>query len=216
MSRTERFRPTGAAAVIGAMIGAVALAGCSAGQVAQTSGQVDAVAGASAESGQILLRNTRIEFAGEVEGAAVHPRGGDAPLQMRIVNTGGTADRLVSVSSPVASSVEVTGVDEVQGGQALEVDGEPPAPPAAPAATGSAEPTPAAGEAARPTGTPATSAPAGEETDETHIVLTGLREDIQAGITYPVVFTFERAGEIRVEVPVGHTEAPREIEHASE
>ena len=42
------------------------------------------------------------------------------------------------------------------------------------------------------------------------IVLTGLTEDIRAGLTYPVVLNFERAGQIRLAVPVGYPErAPR-------
>jgi copper(I)-binding protein len=41
-------------------------------------------------------------------------------------------------------------------------------------------------------------------------VLTGLREDITAGPTYPVTFTFERAGQIQVPVPVQNPTGPRE------
>jgi hypothetical protein len=45
-------------------------------------------------------------------------------------------------------------------------------------------------------------------------VLSGLQEDIRAGLTYPLVLTFERAGEVRLEVPVGNATAPREDAHA--
>ena len=40
--------------------------------------------------------------------------------------------------------------------------------------------------------------------------LTGLREDIQAGLSYEVVLTFERAGQVRVVLPVGYPASPRE------
>jgi copper(I)-binding protein len=41
-------------------------------------------------------------------------------------------------------------------------------------------------------------------------VLTGLRDDITAGPTYPVTFTFEHAGQIQVPVPVENPTGPRE------
>lgn len=233
MSRTERIRPTGAAVVLGAMIGAVALAGCGAGQVTQTSGQSAAVGGANAGTSEVVVRDARIEFADEVEGGNVYDRGSDAPLLMSIVNTGAEADRLVSASSPAASSVRISGEAEVPGGQVLVVS-EPaasttpaaPATPAVPGATASAAPSvparPEAGQtppppASRPT---AGSSPSGSPTDtadgqrEAQIVLIGLREDVRAGITYPLVLTFARTGEIRLDVPVGNPSVPREDEPA--
>ena len=42
------------------------------------------------------------------------------------------------------------------------------------------------------------------------VELTGLREDIQAGLSYEVVLTFERAGQVRVMLPVGYPASPRE------
>jgi copper(I)-binding protein len=44
-------------------------------------------------------------------------------------------------------------------------------------------------------------------------VLTDLREDVRAGISYPMTLTFERAGEVDVAVPVeGSAEAREEAE----
>ncbi len=40
------------------------------------------------------------------------------------------------------------------------------------------------------------------------ITLTGLTSPVQAGLSYPVVFTFARAGELRLEIPV---ENPEEV-----
>ena len=42
------------------------------------------------------------------------------------------------------------------------------------------------------------------------VELTGLREDIQAGLSYEIVLTFERAGQVRVLLPVGYPASPRE------
>ncbi|TWF77897.1 hypothetical protein FHX44_113812 [Pseudonocardia hierapolitana] len=207
--------------VIGALIAAVAVAGCGAGQITQTSRQVAAVEGANATSNQISVRNAMIEFDEPAHGAAIYPVGGSAPLQMVIVNTGAELDRLVAASSPVASSVEISGVLRIPGGQALTIEGAPAAAPApaegAPPATPGATPSQTAAPAP-PTSAPAAAEPAPAaqpsaaegESGAGHIVLTGLREDVQAGLTYPLILTFERAGEVRFDVPVANPETLRE------
>lgn len=204
--------------VIGALIAAVAVAGCGAGQITQTSRQVAAVEGANATSNQIAVRNAMIEFDEPAHGAAIYPIGGSAPLEMVIVNSGAEVDRLVAASSPVASSVEISGVLRIPGGQALTIEG---APAAAPAPVEAAPATP--GATPTPTPAPPTSAPAAAEpapaaepsateggSGTGHIVLTGLREDVQAGLTYPLILTFERAGEVRFDVPVANPDSLRE------
>jgi copper(I)-binding protein len=215
VSPTARIRPARAAAVVGALIGAVALTGCGAGQVAQTAEQVAAVGGANATVGTIAVRNAEFEFDGPVEGAFVYPVRGNAPLEMFIVNSGATADRLVAARSPVADSVQISGTTEIPAGRALRVEGAAPVTlpaPAAPDAESPAPqaPTPPAAEPA-PEIAPAPTAaaePGGER--QASIVLTGLREEIQAGINYPLVLTFERAGELHIEVPVA---SPHELRH---
>jgi copper(I)-binding protein len=256
--RTASIRPTGATLVIGAMVGAVAVAGCGAGQITQTSEQVAAVSGAHANAGPIAVRDIVIQFAEKAGGepsANVYPEGGDAPLQMTIVNTAATADRLVSASSPAAGSVQISGATDIAGDQAVVVAGVPeeaPAPtvaatpttlppgvvaPGAPA-TPSGAPTAAPTPTVAPTGPPNPAAdnpvtnptpgvggfdPAGpgQGTEEdpaaidkgTQIVLVGLTEDIRSGLTYPLTLTFERAGSVTVNVPVGLSDAVREVEH---
>ncbi|MCW0214153.1 MAG: hypothetical protein OJJ54_12405 [Pseudonocardia sp.] len=42
------------------------------------------------------------------------------------------------------------------------------------------------------------------------VEITGLREDIRAGLSYPVVLNFEKAGPVTVQVPVGAPSEPRE------
>lgn len=195
MSRTLRIRPTGAAAA-GVVIGAVVLTGCGAGQITQTSSQVASVGGVSANAGPIAIRDAQIEFASEVAGGSVYAPGVSAPLRMSIVNTGAGPDTLVSVTSPTAASVQVNGDGEIPGGQVLVVGGEPPA----------AEP-PEPGSIATPV------PPAGGSR-EAQIVLTGLREEIRAGLSYPLVLTFERAGQVQLDVPVGYPGVPRQDEPA--
>jgi copper(I)-binding protein len=226
--------------VIGALIAAVAVAGCGAGQITQTSRQVAAVEGANATAGQISLRNATIEFDEPAHGAAIYPVGGSAPLQMTIVNSGAELDRLVAASSPVAESVQISGVLRIPGGRALTIDGAPApvaplpaegAPTAAPGATPGAAPTTEAPTTDAPTTEAPTTAPptsvptapgaaepapvvsepaAADEQGVGNIVLTGLREDVQAGLTYPLILTFERAGEVRFDVPVANPDTLRE------
>jgi hypothetical protein len=206
--------------VIGALIAAVAVAGCGAGQITQTSRQVAAVEGANATSGQISLRNATIEFDEAAEGAAIYPVGGNAPLQMVIVNSGAEVDRLVAASSPVAASVQISGVLRIPGGQALNIEGAP-APVVAPepaegspgATPPTAPPTSAPPTAAEPTPVAPPLAAEGEP-GVGNIVLTGLREDVQTGLTYPLILTFERAGEVRFDVPVANPDTLREDGHA--
>jgi hypothetical protein len=154
---------------------------------------------------------------------------------MSIVNTGGQPDRLVSASSPAAASVTISGEPDVPPGRVLVIEGEPAA---APAATPSGAPRPNAGATPpppspepaapgdeiggagvepgqRPTVAPPT--PAVEEAPltgqrEAQMVLTGLTEDVRAGLTYPLVLNFERAGQVTLEVPVGFPSEPREDE----
>src|SRR4051794_21370388 len=267
-----RIRPTGAALVAGAMIGAVALAGCGAGQITQTSTQVSAVSGASGNAGQLGVRNVAIAFPEQPpKTAAVYPRGGDAPLQMTITNAGAAPDRLVSVSSPVASSVQISGPSDIAGGQRVVVAGEPAAAPtptlapsgsAAPGATASAAPgatvspgpsataAAAPGTAVVPSGTALPPLPTPAATGEpnrqatqpslapttgvggfnpagpgqgtvqnpqavnqgTQVVLTGLKDDIRSGLTYPVTFTFQKAGSVTLNVPVALSTEQRQTD----
>ncbi|WP_300012039.1 hypothetical protein [Pseudonocardia sp.] len=194
MSRT-------ASLLTGALVGALALTGCGAGQISGTAEQVAAVSGANVGSGPIVVRDAVIEFGEQVAGDVVHARGSDAPLSMTIVNEGAEADRLVSATSVWASEVRISGATAIPAGRAVVVQGVPPAPPV--------EEPDSEDSSVTPTPTPApTVAPAGG----TQVVLAGLVDDLRSGLTYELVLTFERAGEITMRVPVGSTEEPREAE----
>jgi len=248
------------------MVGALALAGCGAGQITQTSSQASGVGGASANVGQIAIREAAFAFAGDGKTAAIYQEGSEAPLSMTVVNFGGQVDKLTTVSSPAAESARITGDATIASGRVLLVEGLPAGEPAGapgaaapgasaqatPAPGASAQATPAPGASAQATPAPsaskatpalgpteqASSAPAagaapgarpapataGPEaaataaagaaapssgvvapgTTTAQVVLTGLKQDLQVGPTYPVVLTFQRAGEVTIQVPVAN------------
>jgi copper(I)-binding protein len=213
VSRILRARSTRAVVGMVAALGALALVGCGAGQISQTANQQSGSEGANAGNTGVVVRNAVIEYSGTAADGNAYPVGGSAPLQMWIVNQGSDMDRLVSASSPAAASVQISGETEVPGGQVLVVEGAPPA------ATGPAPSTPQPGATAAPTVSPTASprpasTPAAVgvpgENRIAQMTLVGLREEIRPGLTYPVVLVFERAGEIRFDIPVGRPEEPRE------
>lgn len=98
-----RNRTRGAAVVAAALLG-LGLAGCGAGLDAPTSEAVPVVPGVNvdADDGSVLVRNATVPY---------QPRGyragGQAPVEMRIVNPGTEPVRLVSASSEGATRVQV-------------------------------------------------------------------------------------------------------------
>ena len=162
------------------MVGALALAGCGAGQITQTSSQASGVGGASANVGQIAIREAAFAFTGDGKTAAIYQQGSEAPLSMTVVNFGGQVDKLTNVSSPAAESARITGDATIASGRVLLVEGLPAGEPAgapgaaAPGATtgpgasaqatagpgASAQATPAPGASAQATPAPGASAQA--------------------------------------------------------
>jgi hypothetical protein len=209
------------------VVGGLALAGCGAGQIAQTAQQKPTVDGQQAQIGPIAIRNAALEY----PAGGVYERGSEARLRMVVVNGGIAPDTLTSVSSPVATDVTIS-----QGGSA-EATGTTPEPSAtssAPAtsgpsatptdtATGTAEPTesasgtPSASESAAPT---PTAAPTPENAriqippnnyvsfreDGPRVVLTGLTEQLRPGQNLRVTLTFENAGSVTMSIAVGTPE----------
>ena len=233
------------ALVIGAVVGSVVLGGCAAGQVAQTAYQANNGGGADVSTNGILVRAAQIAFAAGPEGKAVYPRGGSAPVEMWVINQTAQDDRLVSASSPVAASVQVSGQTDLPVGVKMVVGGggdttagqtlpgqsePPPSPPLdaslAPESPGATPPPASSAQeppdvaptgAANPSGeAPAVGLqpPPGVQAIEpsnryAQIVLTGLNDDIQSGLSYEIDLTFERAGTVRVMLPVAYPGVPR-------
>ncbi|HEY7049978.1 MAG TPA: hypothetical protein VH373_22375 [Jatrophihabitantaceae bacterium] len=86
----------GVALTAGALL---ALGGCAAGQHAQTAAEVPAVDGVTANAGPIALRAVTVAPPDDKS----YPAGGDATLQLVIVNDSKADDRLVGVSTPAAT-----------------------------------------------------------------------------------------------------------------
>lgn len=124
------------------------------------------------------IRDARFSASPPRAGDEAYAAGEDAPLTLTIVNAGDATDRLESVSSPVAGGSRITGDTQILDGSALvSGDGR---------------------------GAPAQTSPATVRAD---VVLTDLRAPVRAGLTYPVTFTFARAGSVTVATPVGNPDA---------
>ncbi|GLW93085.1 hypothetical protein [Actinokineospora globicatena] len=237
MSRAQQ-NPTGrprlAPAVLGLGVAAVLVtAGCSSGQITQTDSQLPAVNGALAQTGQIAVRDAVLAY----PKSGYYAEGADAPLSLTIVNVGGTADKLLEVTSPLAADVEVAGDTNLPGGFALvvgkageETAGKKSSAPTTPTptTTSSAAPT-SATSAAKPTsGAPSSTSASVAPTSVTptttttklalgtlEIVLKGASEKLYPGKNVPVTFVFEKAGPVTVNLPIAAPNGPRE-EHAGE
>ncbi|WP_018682462.1 hypothetical protein [Actinokineospora enzanensis] len=213
---------------LAALLGA---AGCGSGQITQTDSQLPAVNGAKAEAGKVAVRDAMLAFPTDGH----YAKGADAPLVLTLVNIGGTADRLVEVTSPVAGAVEVVGDTNLPGGFAIQV-GEPgkqaegtsvaattPTP-----TTTTATPTTTTGSATTTTGKPSgattttgsssvppTSSTPAETTTrkldlgKAEIVLKDLGVVLYPGRNVPVTFIFEKAGQITVNLPIAAPNGPR-------
>lgn len=170
-------RPRGTWLVVA--VGVLALlAGCGAGGAPEyLVAQGD---GADGRVGDVVLRDAQLRHVGPVAGPVVHPVGGTAVVQATIVNTGGSADLLVAVGSPVAATGVVVGDAALPAGNVLTAGYTGPV-----------------AEMALPGST------------EIALRLTGLLTPVRAGLTYPVEFRFLRAGTLRLELPVGLPGEPR-------
>jgi len=205
------------AAGVGAVLG---LAGCSAGQITQTATQVAPVPGANADAGQVALRNLVIEYNGP-EG---YPAGGDAPLVVRLFNSGTSAVTLTGVTADKAGAVNLVGTPTVVTPSAS------PTATASPSPTVEASPSPEGSPTASPTptSTPTTATPQARpvsvtippqsfvllvpgEGDAGHLVLTGLTEAVAPGEFASVTFTFDDGTSAVVLVPLAPptNEVPR-------
>lgn len=181
-SRTGRRRRPGVAVAGMLLTAAVALstAGCGTGQLAQTAQQAGPGSGAGARVGTIAIRDATLSGRAPVRGDTVHRPGDEVPVTVTIVNdavgaaaaTRG-ADRLVRVSGPWFERARITGDTRLPDGQSLTAGYRGPV---------------------------SSVATSGDR--RIGIVLSGLRIPVRAGTTYPVTFTFRRAGSVTAAVPV--------------
>jgi copper(I)-binding protein len=213
-----------------AVAGAMLLVGCGAGQDAQTAGNEPAVPGVSANLGGIAVRNVQIGYPDRE--TRIYPRGGKAPLEVRIFNSSTETDALVGVNSEVAEQVTLAG----SGGEGSAVCPQasvslPAAQPTLPptrqrpgiSPSGTAAPTPEPSATLSPAGSDGNAEFAVELapgdcallTGEPYqLELSGLREELAPGEVVPVTFSFREAGEVTLQVPFGlPTDGP---EHSPE
>jgi copper(I)-binding protein len=200
------------------------IVGCSAGQVAQTADMEPAVNGNSGQVGEIALRDVMIAFPEN----GTYQAGDDAPLLLTIVNTGGTDDKLVSVSSP-AGAVQIIGNPSVPGRSALEVvlpaknpaasSSAPETTSSAPATTSSAPATtesstgssasPESSNAVAPTSVTVPEEVAPDVVGTISLIITKLTAALPFGKNVPVTFEFAKAGRITIQLPIAAPSTPR-------
>ncbi|WP_157162943.1 hypothetical protein [Actinoalloteichus spitiensis] len=201
-SRTRRVGMLPAAFGLGA---ALLLTGCSAGQITQTSSQVPVIAGADADAGTIAVRDAKLTFPTEQDPPA-YPAGSDAPVSVTIVNRGTDADTLLSVTSPSAESVTVEGDTTLPAGTKLVATGL--GAESELAVPGAGEPE--AGELTQPA--PETdAAQSGQDAADIGVfslTLVGLHNEVHPGVNVELVFEFENAGPLSLQVPVGEDPEP--------
>ena len=135
--------------------------------------ETTATGGVDGRADDIVIRNAQFTFEGLIAGDTVYEPGDNASLKLSIIDESDRADRLVRVSSPIARSASITGDATIPGHGVLTVGYQ---------------------------GLLASTTPSGSHA--VRIVLTDLRVPVRAGFTYPVVFSFEQAGELRLELPV--------------
>ncbi len=204
--RPARLVALSALAGLGA---AAVLAGCGAGQLAQTANELPGVPGINVNVGQdgaIQLRNIVIQYNNPVG----YPAGGSAPLVVRIFNSGQQPVSLVGVDAPgVATRVALVG------------GAQPPAATPSPSPSGGAPGSPSAGASASPGGTPAptatpplvASAPIQVPIPPSsyavlvpgqgqYLLLTGLTKPIVPGQNVDVTFRFSDGTTVTLTVPV--------------
>ncbi|HEX2419228.1 MAG TPA: hypothetical protein VHJ83_14100 [Micromonosporaceae bacterium] len=234
-SRAAAAPRRGAAVLLAAVAGTTLLAGCSAGQRAQTAAKEASVPGVSADLGGMALRNVQIEYPDRESRG--YPRAGTAPLEVRIFNSGSKPDALVSVRSEAADQVLLAGsagsASNVCPQASVSLPATPPAtrptdrtrtarpnPVTSPTGAAEAEPEAPGGTARLTPPRPAGSADFSVELapgscalllpgKPYRLELSGLREEIAPGDVVPVTFSFREAGDVTLQVPLGlPTDAP--------
>jgi copper(I)-binding protein len=218
-----------------AVVGAVALAGCAAGQQAQTAEQRPTVDGTNIELGALAIRDVALEYPEE----GVYEKGSDARLRMVVVNEGDSGDALIEVRSDVAEKVTITAAGEDAAGPTPTVTAPPPSPSQSssetglpnassenpsPSVTGTGTAVPSSSASGTPSATPTPTPSAGAEPEAARIpiptnglvaffdegptvLLSGLTEQLRPGQIISITLVFQGAGEITTDVAVS---TPRE------
>lgn len=162
------------------------LAGCGAGQTAQTASQVAAVDGTNADLGALALRDVLIPYPEDHNGT--YPSGSDVPVQLTLINQTTNTDTLVSLSTPAARQVLLEGTTTLLAGTSVSTvtdHGDPTTPTAAPVSP--------------------------LDLGEVRVVLIDLVRPLRPGLNIELTFVFRNAGPVTLSVPMG---PPSESERA--
>ena len=180
--RASRRSARVAALAAGGLICAVALAGCSAGQVSQTAVQQSAVDGNQAVINNVALRNVRIQAL--QTGDFLRP-GATLDLVLVVVNQSpDVTDKLVGITTDIGK-VTVTGDATLPAGGTLFVGA--------------------------PNGQNQKAVDAVEDAAAVKATV-ALAKPITNGPNYNFTFDFEKAGSVSVAVPISAPEGPRQNE----
>jgi hypothetical protein len=164
------------------LIGAVALAGCGAGQVSQTAMQQSAVDGNQAVINNVALRNVRIQA---LQSADFLRPGATVDLVLVAVNQSpDVTDKLVGITTDIGK-VTVTGDPTLPAGGVLFIG-----------ATNASH---------------KKAVDAVEDADSVKATIV-LSKPITNGPNYEFTFKFEKAGSVNVAVPISAPEGPRQHE----
>jgi hypothetical protein len=167
-----------AALAAAGLIGALALAGCSAGQISQTATQASAVDGNAAVINNVALRNVRILAQQNTD--FLQP-GATVDLVLVVVNQSpDAADKLVGVTTDIGK-VTVTGDATLPAGGTLFVG--------------------------TPNGQNRKAVDAVEAADSVKATV-ALSQQITNGPNYNFTFNFEKAGSVSLLVPISAPEGP--------
>ena len=173
----RRSRRVGALAA-GGLIGALALSGCSAGQISQTAMQESAVDGNQAVIKNVALRNVHIQAQ---QSSDFLPSGATVDLVLVVVNQSpDVTDKLVGISTDIGK-VTVTGDPTLPAGGTLFVG--------------------------NPHGQNRNAVDAVESAKSVKATVE-LSKQITNGPNYNFTFDFERAGSVSLAVPISAPERP--------
>jgi copper(I)-binding protein len=221
--RLQNRRVLGAGVL--ALGAALALAGCGAGQITQTSTQQAAVNGTHAQVKNIDLRNAAVQYPASGPG---YPAGATPALTLTIVNRGAQDDSLVSVTTADGGQATISGSKDVVAAHSLVIgpdaavestnevqptsSGAPAASSSAPTSSGtptgssSASNSPgsltATATSEVPSSGPAATPTAPEKVGQATVTLPALKQPLWPGQVIKVTFVFKNAGAVTVDLPV--------------
>ncbi|WP_033261622.1 hypothetical protein [Amycolatopsis vancoresmycina] len=222
--RLQNRRVLGAGVL--ALGAALALAGCGAGQITQTSTQQAAVNGTHAQVKNIDLRNAAVQYPTSGPG---YPAGATPALTLTIVNRDARDDSLVSVTVEGGGQATISGSKTIVAAHSLVIgpddavestnevqptsSGAPTSSSSAPTSsstpTGSSSATNSPGNNLTATATsevpssgPAATPTAPEKVGQATVTLPALKQPLWPGQVIKVTFVFQNAGPVTVDLPV--------------